>query len=156
MATMPPTISAPRMTEKPNSPPTACRAGRKAKDAPVRMGRPEPMRPNSGNCWSSVSMADRMSATWMMAVSCSGVKPQVEAIIIAGVMTPANDASTCCKDVGMSEPRGGNPSRLNSDLSRPASACWVLSIHVPLVRALWHAPAGADRPCPEGRPRIIP
>ena len=101
-------------------------------------------------------MADRMSATWMMAVSCSGVKPQVEAIIIAGVMTPANDASTCCKDVGMSEPRGGNPSRLNSDLSRPASACWVLSIHVPLVRALWHAPAGAARPCPGGRQRIIP
>ena len=114
MATTPPTSSAPSSVPKPNSKPMAWNAGRKANETPVIMGRLEPMRPKIGNCWSSVSRAVRISATWMMACSCSGVKLQVEAIIIAGAMAPAKHARTCCKDVGRRSWMGGMPSRWKS------------------------------------------
>ena len=114
MATVPPTSSAPSSVGNPNSMPTAWKAGRNANETPVRMGRPLPMRPNSGNCCRMVSMADRMSATWMMAVSCSSEKLHTPAMMMAGAMTPANDDSTCCRVMGMRSLTGGMPPRLNS------------------------------------------
>ena len=114
MATTPPTSSAPSRVPKPKSKPMAWNAGRKANETPVMMGMLEPTRPKSGNCWSSVSSAVRRSATWMIACSCSGVKLQVEAIIIAGAIAPAKHASTCCRDVGNRSFMGGIPSRWKS------------------------------------------
>ena len=114
MATTPPTSSAPSSVPKPNSKPMAWKAGRKANETPVRMGRLEPMRPKSGNCWRSVSRAVRMRATWMMAVSWASVKLQVLAIIIAGAMAPAKQARTCCREHGRRFFRDGTPSRWNS------------------------------------------
>lgn len=83
------------------------------------MGRPDPMRPNSGNCCSSESIAERIRATWMMAVFCSSVKPHMAAMMSAGVMTPANDASTCCNEHGMRSLMGGMPARSNNVAERP-------------------------------------
>ena len=110
---MPPTISPPRSDPKENVAPMACSAGRNANETPMTMGRLPPMRRNGAKACSAVSMAERISATWMMSVFCWAVKSNVAAMRIAGVMMPAKEASTCWRAQGIISPTGGIPSRWN-------------------------------------------
>ena len=110
---MPPTISPPSRAPKENVAPMAWRAGRNANETPMTMGRLPPMRRNGAKACSAVSMAERIRATWMMSVFCCAVKLNVAAMRIAGVMMPANDASTCWSAQGIMSPMGGIPSRWN-------------------------------------------
>ena len=107
----PPTICAPRTASNPISTPMARNAGTKVKLAPMMMGRPEPIRPNRGNCCKIVSTAESRSAAWMMRASCSGLKPHTAATMIAGVTIAANAASTCWSASGTTFCTGALPVR---------------------------------------------
>ena len=89
------------------------------------------MRRNGAKACSAVSMAERISATWMMSVRCWVVKSKVAAMRIAGVMMPAKDASTCWSAQGSISPIGGIPSRWNRIAEDPFSpAACVLAMLV--------------------------
>ena len=55
----------------------------------------------------------------MMAVFCSSPNSHMVAMMRAGVITPANEARTCCSEQGIKSLTGGMPARSNNVAERP-------------------------------------